>query len=196
MNNNDMLYKRVIKRPGEPDDLPEKEGEYLFIDEKFDGYSMNPHLWLPEFEIFEDHDDNKNTQEDMRNLYTHWYSNEPAQVSVDADEDLTNEALLFIRKEKENQKIHKYSISDEFNLTSILVEFSAIQNAQHRQEIEHLKADKKELVEAITKAMSIVELWSPIPTTEQIQDQHIGELSALSIMRQNFEQLIQKHARG
>lgn len=55
-------------------------------------------------------------------------------------------------------------------------------------------ADKAELVEAIKKAMNIVELWSPIPTMERIQEQHIGEFAALAMMRQAFEQLLAKHA--
>lgn len=49
-----------------------------------------------------------------------------------------------------------------------------------------------DLLEAVQNAMRIVDLWKAPDSLEEIKIGHVGELAALSMMRQGFEKAIEK----
>jgi len=55
-----------------------------------------------------------------------------------------------------------------------------------------LIAAAPDLLKACQRALNIVDLWAPNYSDDQIKEEHIGELAALSMMRQGFEKAIQK----
>lgn len=106
----------------------------------------------------------------------------------------TNESKTaeeFFREKLKNLKPNETSITlslhkiDAQTAMRWAHEFMTLKTKQAEEE-------KRELVEAIKKALDIVELWSPVPTMERIQEQDIGEFAALAMMRQTFEKLLQK----
>lgn len=49
-----------------------------------------------------------------------------------------------------------------------------------------------DLLEACIRAINIVELWAPTYSEKELKETHIGELAALSMMRQALELAIKK----
>ena len=60
------------------------------------------------------------------------------------------------------------------------------------QTILELKESRQELIDTLENALNIVDLWAPDYSKDEIRESDIGELAALSMMRQSMEKTLIK----
>ena len=103
---------------------------------------------------------------------------------------LNNKAILVKDLFNENKGNLKYKVICE--LSDIRGDsFTRLQEEEENSNAK-LIAAAPELLDACIKAMSLVDLWAPNYSKEEIKEEHIGELAALSMMRMSLENAINK----
>ncbi|MBL4654167.1 MAG: hypothetical protein JKY53_15085 [Flavobacteriales bacterium] len=55
-----------------------------------------------------------------------------------------------------------------------------------------MKESRQELIDTLENALNIVDLWAPDYSKDEIRESDIGELAALSMMRQSMEKTLIK----
>ena len=73
-----------------------------------------------------------------------------------------------------------------------LAEIEPTENEEEATANARLMAAAPDMLEALRAAMRVVDLWSPNYSKENMEPSEIGELAALSMMRQNIEKAIAK----